>query len=437
MTEIYFSFDTEDFTSDHAADAILYQAKLLSSYGIRGNFNIVGYLARELVRNRRFDVLDALKEHTISFHSLRHSYHPTINEYTDIDDFAAARKELLKQECEGMGMVRAATGLEDRFTAACPPGDSFSYAAMYTYAELGIPLYVGSLFNTPDGSSVYYCNQLHTNYDYPLEYVLLEAGHYSQEEFVEELAAKKRVFLYNHPNKALYADFWDIHNYFRGNLHPMHQWEEARRRPVTDVMLYFSRLTSLIEALKKDSRFRICSCDELAKKTDAVHTVTKDMLPRITAQLKERFACIDAPVSLSVADCFFAAKHFLTSAEPYTPGLVHGFLKEPEGTKEPVTLTKEEVLRLAASCTPDAFLPPCFEMGGKVIGPADLLFAMLDIASGQSEATVLPKTQQCDISEYPALEKIGLKGSWIHCDSFEDRYLSDRLRLQAWTIRHE
>ena len=43
-TEVYFSFDTEDFTHEKAWDAQRREAELLGRYGIRGNFNIVGYV---------------------------------------------------------------------------------------------------------------------------------------------------------------------------------------------------------------------------------------------------------------------------------------------------------------------------------------------------------------------------------------------------------
>ena len=90
----------------------------------------------------------------------------------------------------------------------------------------------------------------------------------------------------------------------------------------------------LVEALQADSRFRISSVDALRDEVTAAmadRTVTYEMLPDIRASLEKNFRWTDAPVPLSVADCFFAARHFLFSREPYHPGKVHGFLYEPEG----------------------------------------------------------------------------------------------------------
>ena len=40
MTEIYFCFDTEDFTQPLAWEASKQEAQLLEKHGIKGNFNV-------------------------------------------------------------------------------------------------------------------------------------------------------------------------------------------------------------------------------------------------------------------------------------------------------------------------------------------------------------------------------------------------------------
>ena len=73
MTNIIFSFDTEDFTCCRAADGILEVAEILREEGVRGCFNLVGLLADQLVAWGRTDVLESLKYHEVDFHSLNHS----------------------------------------------------------------------------------------------------------------------------------------------------------------------------------------------------------------------------------------------------------------------------------------------------------------------------------------------------------------------------
>jgi len=73
-TDLIFSFDTEDFTSNVAADAIYHEAEILRNTGIRGCFCVVGLLAQQLRAWGRNDVIDALSHHEIATHSWGHSY---------------------------------------------------------------------------------------------------------------------------------------------------------------------------------------------------------------------------------------------------------------------------------------------------------------------------------------------------------------------------
>ena len=64
MTDVIFSFDTEDFTSREAADAILKEAQILHDQDVKGCFCVVGLLAKQLEDWGRTDVLEALAQHS-------------------------------------------------------------------------------------------------------------------------------------------------------------------------------------------------------------------------------------------------------------------------------------------------------------------------------------------------------------------------------------
>ena len=446
MTEVYFSFDTEDYTDPASWDASVREADLLKKYGVRGNFNVVGYLAREWLRRGRTDVPQALKDHDVSFHSLGHSYHPTISEYTDLADYEEARRRFLARECEGIGMVKAATGA-DEIVAACPPGNNLSYVAMYGYAALGIPLYVGSVFRTERGNGVWLCNSLHLNYDYSMEKLFIrgssdDVDRYELSSFLDRIAGKKRVVIYTHPNRAIHSAYWDEINYKKGNLHKWGEWEPTPRYPGNETEVFFEKLEALLAAMQKDERFRFCEMRELrkrAKEKFAARIVEKGQLDDVRRQLNARFGAVRLPSgTFSPADCFAAAAHFCHSEEPFRPGPVYGFLETPQGVTGPVTLTAAEVRTLAKTYDPNAFLQTVYTINGKKIGPADLLFAMLDVAEGKETVVLSPRPQLPELDgDLAPLAKLRLKNTWVYRDDFEDRYLSDRLRLQSWTIREE
>ena len=439
MTDIYFSYDTEDYTSDYASDAIREIAHILRENGIRANFNVVGYLARELVRHDRRDVLEELKYHAISLHSLRHSFHPTICEYTDTEDFFEGLTEFYRQEYEAMGMVKAATGV-DELLACGLPGNSFSYVALYGYASMGLPLHFGSSYRLYDGTGgmTYFCNTYNADYYRPaMEDLFLSGPEPDLDSLADMLAKQKRVVLYDHPNRVLYSEWWDMVNYRGENKHPYGQWEEAPRREQADVDRYYRVLRSLLRRLKNDPRFRFPAPEDLLKEADRFYhgrVLRREDVPAVINALKKNFTWVVSPVPLSIADCFFAFRHFLISDDPYVPGNVHGFLETPEGITEPVTVTREEVEKAVRDLSPENFLPPYFLVGSKKIGPADLLFAMAEILEGKDRVTLTPREQNCSLERLKWLNEERIGQTWIHSPNLEDRYLTKRLRLQAWTI---
>jgi len=153
-TKILFSFDTEDYTCDRSNDAIRDIANVLRAEGVRGNFNIVGYLATRLVELGRFDVIDALRGHVIGSQTLYHSRHPDIAEIGDDTDYARAYRLTLADEARALGMLEATFG-EGRCVFWCPPGNCVSAVAMDVYSDLGV-VFSGGCGMTDDKASALY-----------------------------------------------------------------------------------------------------------------------------------------------------------------------------------------------------------------------------------------------------------------------------------------
>lgn len=435
MTEIIFSFDTEDFTSSYAADAIRDNALLLESEGIRGCFCLVGLLARQLVAWKRFDVLEALRAHEVDSHTFGHTLHPCIVEYADVADYEEAYRHTLASEAEGLGMIRAATGT-DRVYATVPPGPSVSYAMMYACRRLDIPFYADSPIKTGDGGDIYFCNMLQSEYYRALEWTLLNDD-YDVNDFVEELTSRKRAVIYNHPNMVKYVDFWDKFNYYKENINPFGQWEEPPRRPLPDTIRFYHRFRELVQTLKADGRFKFLTYGDIIKERQKLppRIVTLDMLREIRDALRSDFAEIDAPVKLSLSDAFAACVEMLRGAQSHVCGDVYGFLSEPKGVSLPVSVSADDVIETAKTLDTSTFLPPVIDCGGFKLGPADYLFAALDVLCGEKEIVINPKPQQYPLDRFPNLRDFSLCGEWEYSDSFKDEFMSDRLRLQAWTIR--
>ncbi|MBQ4517490.1 MAG: polysaccharide deacetylase family protein [Clostridia bacterium] len=436
MTDVILSFDTEDFTSNEAADAIYREAEILREEGVKGCFCVVGLLAKQLENWGRTDVLEALKHHEIASHSYGHTLHPTINEYTDIEDFETAKAEVLRQETEAVQMIRHATGVEKMY-AACPPGNQKSYVAMYAYADMGFPVYADTYCDTVDGQGVYYCNIFNVSYTYGMERTFLTCGEAEIRELLDELSKHNRVILYTHPNICMFEEFWDAKNYCKQNLHEFGQWESCTPRPKEVTDKFYENLRTVVRLLKEDKRFRITNYSELAGELarEPERVVTQSDIPGLYEAISENFYPVTKPCSLSISDMFLACRDLLMGKTEHVCGKVYGFLDTPYAITEAVTLSADDIKKSAKNIDVSGFLPTEIKVGETVIGPADWLFGAMAVLCGEETVTLQPGEQLPSLDALPMTRDCSFKGQWMQSDEFEDQYLSHRLRLQAWTMR--
>ena len=96
----------------------------------------------------------------------------------------------------------------------------------------------------------------------------------------------------------------------------------------------------------------------------------------------------------------------------------------------------DDIRQSAYTIPEDGFLPTGISINGKLIGPADWLYAALEVLDGAQTVRIHPDRQQLpSLDCIPLTRDLALKGTWRHSNSFEDRYLSNRLRWQSWTMR--
>ena len=435
MTEILFSFDTEDYVNARGAEGILGAAELLHKAGVKGNFVLVARLAQALVKWGRTDVIDALQNHELGLHSLSHTYHPCINEYTDLEDFEEAKKILLEQENEGRRIISEIFG-ERTYAAACPPGHNVSYVAHYGYAEMGIPLYCGDFLIDPiHGRHIFGLNVTCTDYHLCLDHWLRYGTKADIDAKLEEIAQNKDMFIfYHHPHTAYLAEHPDILN-FNGKNVPEEEWVLSPNLPEEDTKRFYENFAYLVEKLKADPRFHLTTYSEFAKKyCYAERTIERDQLPELKKQLEEYFFPVTTPDSYCISDILLACRDFLTGKDSHKCGNVYGFLETPYEISRPVTVTADDI-RASAEQIGDGFLPQSIVVGQQEIGLRDWLFAAMEVLEGAETVTLQPAPWQIDMDQFPKLRDMNMKGAWIFWDKLEDKYLSDRFRMQSWTFR--
>ena len=450
QTQALFFFDTEEYTDPKSSDAIVSIANILSEEGVRGHFAFVGYLAKKLVDWRRTDVMDALKPHLIGTQTLYHSLHPNINEKTDIADFDEAYRRAAADEWLSAGMIAAALGREaNELICSVMPGPSHSYVALYLYSDMGIPFFGGGgkVFRDGRHGQLWYCNQRHLPYSAE-ESAGIHLEHFMQmkewdgewvEKRLSNIAKLDTVTFYMHPHMAVKAKHPDGFNWDKRNMTPYGKWVPPPDRDPAQTALYYVHLRRFIRTLKGDPRFEVTDCTRLLASQKPRVAITRADIPAINASLRKSLAPVEVPASWCVADCFQAAVRMLRGESEHMPGKVYGFLDRPVGVSSPVKV-KEAALREAAHRISLArFLPESIAVGDVRIGPADFMLAAFEVLEkGMDEVLVEPREQLGDVKYLmPGLYGYSTKGKWRYMPEYEDRYLSDRLRFQLWTLRYE
>ena len=212
-TDIIFSFDSEDYLTPQAADAELWWAENLASRGLRGSWQLVGELVRSLQATGRGDVISALAQHEIGFHSNFHSLPPTIPEVVEGMSLAEALDYIYKTETAGVESLAATFG---RWPISyCSPGDSWTPATLLAMARMGIKIFCNDKLADFENKPYWYCGLLVTSYSFDFQDFydddVFEPGRF--ERNFEELKARAPedgvIVIYTHPTRLVTARFWD------------------------------------------------------------------------------------------------------------------------------------------------------------------------------------------------------------------------------------
>ena len=451
-TRIVLYSDTEDYTCDRANDGIRDFANVLTEEGVRGCFNITGYLALRIQEFGRTDVIRALKPHCLGTQTLYHSLHPTPAEIADDPSYERAYRRALMDESKATAMVEAVFG-EGRSVFTCPPGKSISTPAMEAWYDLGYTFAAGNGYShcgdwgaqvarpgwTVDG--LWYCNLYQPPYTFLFELEHLVTRKDLPPDYfkkvLDTLAQYDFAGIGFHPSMQLWKAHWDTVNYKGGNNVPWRKWNVPPARDPEDTAGFYRNLRAFIRAVKADGRFAFTDFDEMKKGVRPRVEMRPEHLKSVRTSLERDFNCIRTPASWSVADCFCAVVGFLCGEKAYRPTKVYGFSERPIGVRAPVEVSRKGLAEAAKKIDLSTFLPPSIEVDGKSIGPADFLFAALEALTEDTEVVrVVPREQLGSFKEVPDLEKQNLAHTWIiFPDDFEDKYVSERFRLQLWTLR--
>lgn len=437
MTQVIFSFDTEDYTNPGADDAILRIANILTSLGVRGCFNIVGELALALEERGRRDVIDALSAHEIDFHSWRHSWHPNVVEYGDADDWYSGFYRFFNEERRASEAVKRIFR-RDRLFAAIPPGNCIASQAPYVYHSLDIPVYSGSLFKGTQGKTIWYCNQLNLENNLYPDDILWGEGADAFLKRADAYKSYQRVVSCMHPNMSMMKVFWDFLNCNGENQVPFGKWNFPERHSEEEIDGFFQGFEKIVRYFRDTPGYQIVTYEDVYREErDKRHPLTLPRLFRLLEQVENRFFFAqEGGECFSLAELYEASIHFLSGGQgDFTPRGAWGPLEKPSGTAVPVLLKTQRVKEAAFENRVFDAVPKSLLIDGVEISSADFLRIARKCLLGEETVPVTPGCGEIDLTDYYRIADFRLRNSWMHSKDFTDQHTTERLRLQAWTIR--
>ncbi len=391
-------FDTEDYILPQSDDAAKRLAVFLTQQGVRATFKIVGEKARVLEQRGRKDVIGALAQHEIGYHSNTHSQHPTPAEYEEALDWEGGVEEFDRRERTGFDDVRRVFGQKP--TCYGQPGSSWapqSHAALKKWGvdvyldeagHVGLegkPFWYGGLlnvFNTSEGS------KLHPSEDWSN---LAEAKARFQEFYLRMTSRRDGgiISLYFHPCEFIHREFWDGVNFARGANPPREEWKLPPMKDPIESEKAFGYFEELVKYMKSFPRVEFVTASQALK-------LYRDTAQRRTYSIEELGAIagqLDPEVSFQVHDDYvLSASEALFLLNTYVAGVVRKSPPEPifldgtpAGPAGPVTAVDDrrddavgDVADPASewrsqSAAADAFEVPWSQFSRTVLDVADFL----------------------------------------------------------------
>ena len=460
---VVFWFDYEDYIQPGSDDAAWRIAPMLSDYGIKATFKIVGKKLEDLLQSERRDVLDALAQHSVGYHAYDHSVHPTIAEYLNRMGWDSGGREFERREGRGVDLINDIFGS----LPSCygQPGSAWAPQTYLAFHRWGIKVYLDEgnhigINNQP----FWYCGLLHI---YKMRSNMIRI--YPSPDKAELQQDKERftsiynrlrkmgggvVSIYSHPCEFVCREFWDRLNYRDGkNTDPDH-WVIPRLRPQGDIEKIYQNFSSYVEFIRTHQGVEFVTPAELLslyqdRAQEKVFTLTEILQLALAVQGEINFQVING-ASVSPAETLsllawwladYAAKGELPT-EGKIIGVTFGPAIKPVTTPPDTTLLWGELMeacrRLVDYFDAKHQLPHKVEAAGIDIAPEDFLATLgwaveLTLAGEEPPARLAIRRGNFTAGRY-----VGESGLWnwtVFPQGFDAPALVELAKLQSWTLK--
>lgn len=450
---VTFWFDTEDFILPQADDAAKRLAEMFIERNVKATFKIVGEKARVLEERGRDDVILALAQNDVAYHSTWHSVHPTPAEYCRDLDWQEGVSEFVRCEGIGLDVLRRVFGVN----ASCygQPGGSWtpqSYAALRAFQ---IPLYldVTSHVNLND-RPFWYAGILNvlglgdcvirtgwTDKEVEQAGARFDRAH---DKLIEEGGGIISVFY--HPCEFVHRQFWDGVNFAHGANPPRSQWKLPPVKSREEQEQAFGAFEAYLDHIVSHPATQLVTAREIpALYPDRVysHPLTPGDVQTIAGSFQKSLTYVDLGQRIaSAAEGLLALSGAVAGSdtEELTLEFAYGpastpqrFVSEGTFTWSAVQDAARQLLRVAQETKQ---LPSVVWVSGRPVRPEDFAVTVASVvASRQRSGEVVLQRGELEARKYVADDAPGLWGWVIFPEGFRAPRMMEIAKLQAWTIK--
>ena len=430
-------FDTEDYIEPAADDAALRIATDLEKAGVRATFKVVGEKARVLESRGRRDVIRALAQHDIGYHSNFHSMQPTPALYLRGMDWLAGAAEFERRERPGVDDIKRIFGV----TPSCygQPGSSWGPQSYRALLRLGIPVYLdeGEQVGV-DEQPFWLGGMLHVfrmggNLIRPAlnDENLLPQTFEKFDRAAEALEARGGgvISTYFHPTEFVTSAFWDL-NFAKGANPERSDWKKPPRRTAEDSERCYRILLRYVEHAKARAGVRFVTARDLPMLYGSPAVRVNDRA-RIARHMAER------QTFLATEDGALSAAEMLQALLGMEPGAVEGPVARGESTYHSGTIGRPAFERakvdMAGTIRMNRRLPADVWIGSEKLSLVD--FAATLAADDGASAAVMVRKGNLEMEKYVSTDATGTFSWPIHPEGFSAPQLLELARLQAWTLK--
>jgi hypothetical protein len=455
-------FDTEDYLLPASDDSALRLATFLKGQGIRATFKVVGEKARTLERRGRTDVIAALKEHEIGYHSNYHSTQPSPAMYLNELGWVEGVREFDRREKAGFDDVHRIFGQ----APSCygQPGSSWAPQAFGAIRSWGMQIYLdaGGHINLDD-KPLYY-DGIFTMYK--LAHLqragLLNAqdAEKGEQQFLASRSALLKeggglVSIIYHPCEFVHKEFWDGVNFREGANPPRSAWKVPKEKTAVEKALAFGNFERYITFMRRFPDVQFVTASEalhLYRDDAASRAFSRDELKAIADQCTLQVSFVkQGDLYLSAAEVFSLLNTFVaSSADGKQPASVQ-LKPTPYGPSRPVSETPGELratsnqfIRTAVEIqdylVKHGCIPDTVWLGSVHVSPETYLQGLASVATLLLERKELPETitltpGALDAAKYVSDDDMKLWKWVIFPKGFHAPALMQLAKRQAWTIK--